>query len=262
MQCKSYIWKLTRQRRFSQMPGSQQPVAQLGSYTQYPSREAQQARPSSFYGQDYPSDYLSSQQRMISSVAHASSTSQGGGWLSGFQQSPPFQPTQQSQSSYGRTSGLQYPYRESEGSYNYNQGMNPQGRQMSQFPQPVPPERQLPSSGTGQYDQQTYDQPPRQDSYASSQSYQQGYGDRRAAYGQSQDPAAIQDAYPQLPSRTLPAPPSSNASLLSTTSSAGQPYFQFSGAQQAGGSNTTSSGYGAGTGGYPYGSYQGQQGYR
>ena len=223
-------------------------------YQHYPPREAPRSSRSSFYstesqpGPGYLSEYSIGQQRVESPSTGSPVTPQGSGWLSGF-----------SQQQYGRPTAVHYPYRESGGQFGYGHGITTQPRQASQYVQPVPPERRLPSSTPNQYDNtRTYSQASRQGSYAMGTGYPQSYDDRRSGYGPSQAYLPAQDTLSQPP-RTLPPPIQQPGSLPSigplsgTTSSSA---FPISGTQQSAGTPTTSAGSGNGTQSYYYAQYQ------
>ena len=228
-------------------------------YQHYPPREAPRNNRSSFYssetqpGPGYPSEYAFSQQRLDPSATVSPVNPQGSSWLGGF-----------SQQQYGRPTG-QNPFREAGAQYGYGQGTTTHTRQASQYVQPVPPERRLPSSVPSQYDNtRTYSQTPRQDPYAVGSTYAQSHDDRRSSYAPSQTYQPAPDAFSQLTPRTLPPPtlqPGGLPSIGPSLGAAGPSFYPSSSTQQSAGTPATSAGY-SGPQSYYYAQYQGPQSYR
>ena len=238
-----------------QSPAQDTGSQQLNPYPQYPSRETPPSNRSSFYSQSsqpgsgYGPDYSYGNPRTDPSSAVASGVPQTGGW-SGFSQP-------------SRATGMQYPTREGSAQIPYGTITQSQFRQSSQYSQPVPLERQLPSSVLAQPDySRSYGSIERQGSYVPGTGYAHAYDDRRVSYPQSQSYATAQDPFAQLPPRTLPAP-SQQPGNLAPSVPAAQPIYPSSTIQQppSTGAPTSSGGYPSSTQGYQYSQYPGQQGY-
>ncbi|KAL9125646.1 MAG: hypothetical protein Q9217_005182 [Psora testacea] len=163
-----------------------------------------------------------------------------------------------------RPTSMQYPSREGNRQHLYGQDAPLQPQQPPQFIQPVPPERQLPSSVPTQHDNnRSLGQLERQASYGINTFYAQSYDDRRGTYPQSQTYTTAQDPYSQILPRTLP-PPSQQSSTLASIGSTAPSAYSYSTTQQPLSSSTppSSSDYATSAQGYQQGQYQGQQGYR
>ena len=226
-------------------------------YQQYPPRETLRSNKSSFYsnepqsGSTYPADFSFGQPRIDAFTATSPTTPQGSGWLGGF-------PQQQ----YGRSSGLQYPYQESLTPF----GLGQSTRQPATYTQPVPPERRLPSSTPSQFDySRNHGQFQRQDSFMPDPGQSQSYDQSRSSYLSMQTHQTPQEAYYQVPSRTLPPPsqyPGLLPSLGSSVGATGSSTYPSSSSQQGNDTPAAPASYTGGTPSYRHGQHQGQQGYR
>ena len=195
------------------------------SYSGQPRRHEPSFDNPSFYSQGpeqpspYPQDFLMSQERIDPSAGIQHEATGPEGWISGFQQRR-----------FGRP-----------GSGHFS---------TDQFHPPVPPDRQLPSSGPrmstfGRDFERVYERTSEQSSYGTALNQAQIFDehrpltDRTSAYGTSQDP------FSQLPGRTLPPP----GQQIAVPSSGAVP--------------TTTVGYDRNLGAYQNSSYyQGQPPYR